>query len=185
MGHTLVNTDGPVVAVRVINVHTKPRTIGWGTKVADCTPVINVAEMRDEKIWPDRPRRESLECDRNWSYPICAMVNQSRADLEEAQREVLHKLINQHLGIFSLSPKDIGHTGLVKHQIHTGEAWPNCQPARWLPWSKREEANEQEEKMLSAGVIESSESPWMSPVALVKKKDGSMCFCMDFCQLKT
>ena len=111
------------------------------------------------------------------------MVNRSSADLEEAQREALHRLINQHLGIFSLSPEDIGRTGLVKHQIHTGEAWPIRQPTRQLPWSKREEADEQVEKMLNAGVIESSESPWMSPVSLVKKKDGTMRFCVDYRQL--
>ena len=35
MDRTLVNTDGPVVAVRVIHVSTEPHTTGWGTKVAD------------------------------------------------------------------------------------------------------------------------------------------------------
>ena len=134
VGRTLVNTDGPVVAVKVINVSTEPRTTGRGTKVADCTPVINVVEVKDENIWPHRPRRESLERYRNWPDPICKMVNWSSADLEIAQWEALHKLIEQHLGIFSLSPEDIGRTGLVKHQIHTGEARPICQPARWLPW---------------------------------------------------
>jgi len=42
VGRTLVNTDGPIVPVRVINVSTEPRTIGRGTKVADCTPVVQV-----------------------------------------------------------------------------------------------------------------------------------------------
>ena len=51
-------------------------------KVADCTPVINVAEVRDENIWPDRPQEDSRECDRNWPDPICKMVNWSSADLE-------------------------------------------------------------------------------------------------------
>ena len=54
VGRTLVNTNGPVVAVRVINVSTEPHAIGQGTKVADCTPVINVAEVRDENIWLGR-----------------------------------------------------------------------------------------------------------------------------------
>ena len=46
VGRTLVNTDGPVMLVRVINVSTEPHTIGRGTKVADCTPVVEVAEPR-------------------------------------------------------------------------------------------------------------------------------------------
>ena len=57
VGRTLVNTDGPIVPVRVINVSTEPRTIGHGTKVADCTPVVRVAELRDENIESDRPQR--------------------------------------------------------------------------------------------------------------------------------
>ena len=94
VGRTLVNTDGPVVPGRVINVSTEPCTIGQGTEVADCTPVVQVAELRDDNIESDRPQRGSLECSRNWPDPICEMVNQSSVDLEEAQREDLHKLVD-------------------------------------------------------------------------------------------
>ena len=76
VGRSLVNTGGPIVPVRVINVSTEPRTIKRGTKVADCTPVIEVAELRDDNIEPDRPRRGSPDFVRNWPGPICEMVNQ-------------------------------------------------------------------------------------------------------------
>ena len=41
----------------------------------------------------------------------------------------------------------------------------------------------QAQQMLSSGVIHPSNSPWVSLVFMVKKKDGSLWFCVDFRQL--
>ena len=41
----------------------------------------------------------------------------------------------------------------------------------------------QVQQMLASDVIRPSNSPWASPVVMVKKKDGSLRFCVDFRQL--
>ena len=38
-------------------------------------------------------------------------------------------------------------------------------------------------EMLEVGAICPSQSSWCNAVVLVCKKDGSLCFCIDFCEL--
>ena len=70
----------------------------------------------------------------------------------------------------------------MKHRINTGTAAPVRQPPRRFPFAKREEAVAE---MKDDGIIEPSASPWSSPVVLVKKKDGSTRFCVDYRKLNS
>ena len=48
------------------------------------------------------------------------------------------------------------------------------------PYAKQKEVDKEVQKMLEAGVIEPSCSSYNSPIVLVKKKDGTNIFCIDF-----
>lgn len=58
----------------------------------------------------------------------------------------------------------------------------NIKPYRYSP-SQKDEIERQIQEMLANGIIRPSQSPFASPVILVKKKDGSWRFCVDYRQL--
>ena len=77
----------------------------------------------------------------------------------------------------------LGHTNVVQHKIVTGNSRPIRQYPRRLPFAYREETSKQVAEMLDQGVIQASSSPWASPIVLVKKKDGTFRFCIDYRKL--
>ena len=58
--------------------------------------------------------------------------------------------------------------------IDTGDAVPKKQAARRIPFAVRQEVAEQLKSMLKSNVIQPSNSPWASPIVLVRKKDGTL-----------
>ncbi|CAG5014564.1 unnamed protein product [Parnassius apollo] len=93
------------------------------------------------------------------------------------------KLLLKYADVFSSNDADIGKTGLVQHKINTGEELPIRQRPRSLPVEREKEVETMIEGVVKDGVIEPSSSPWYSPVVLVKKKDGSIRFCVDYRRL--
>ena len=52
-----------------------------------------------------------------------------------------------------------------------------------VPYSQRELVKKKLDHMLEARVIRPSTSLWASPIVLVPKKDGDVCFCVDYQKL--
>jgi hypothetical protein len=95
----------------------------------------------------------------------------------------LEELLADYQDVFETGSGDRGRTEEVYHRINTGDARPIRQPPRRLPLAKQSLINDLLEDMKSQGVIEESDSPWSSPVVLVRKKDGSLRFCVDYRRL--
>lgn len=72
----------------------------------------------------------------------------------------------------------------VQHQIKLKDgAQPIKQHTRKIPMHVEDEVDKLLEDMKEKGVIEESQSPWVSPVLLVRKKDNSIRFCVDYRKL--
>jgi len=95
----------------------------------------------------------------------------------------LHCFFIKHCDTFAKSSDDLGFCEVLEHDIDTGDARPIKQPPRRPPLSQGNVENELLDDMLATGVIEPSNSPWASPVTLVKKPDGSFRFCVDYRRL--
>lgn len=105
--------------------------------------------------------------------------------LEEKNREVVTlelilQVLAQFEGVFE-EPQ-----GLPPHRekdhainIHQGMSNPNLRPY-WYTHYQKDEIERLVRDMLTTGIIRNSTSPYASPVILVKKKDGSWRFCVDY-----
>lgn len=92
----------------------------------------------------------------------------------------LCELLSEYHDVFSLEEDERGQTDLIEFSIDTGDAHPIRHPLRRTPFAAKQEIACQLHKMQSAGVIQPSNSPWASPVVLVKKRDNTYRFCVDY-----
>jgi len=111
---------------------------------------------------------------------LWGLVENSGNTLDMQQKHHFFNLLLRYADAFALSNDQLGRTEQLKHTINTGDHQPIRQQARRIPPCKREEVHQLLEDMLAHKVIQPSSSPWASPVVLVKKKDGSTRFCIDY-----
>ena len=81
----------------------------------------------------------------------------------------------------------MGHTNATKHKIVLKDldTAPFNECFRRIPPPQLDKVREHLKLMLDAGVIWPSNSPWCNAVVLVRKKDGSLLFCIDFRKLNS
>ena len=95
----------------------------------------------------------------------------------------LFELIEKYNDIFSKHKFDLGNCSITKHKIITTSDRPIKSNSYRVSPFERKIISEQINELISIGVIERSNSQWSSPVILVKKKDDSYRFCVDFRRL--
>ena len=106
---------------------------------------------------------------------VCLGVELSR----EQQNEIMW-VLGKREEIFTDIP---GKTSIIEHRVHLIKdrpirSWPYA-----LPYAVRGEIQEEIQKMINTGFVCESNSPYASPMVVVKKKDGSNGICVDYRKL--
>ena len=185
----LVDLTNDVVPLRLFNPTDQPQTVYRDTIAAFCEPVEDVSEAsrkgvgtseapagRACRVIPSTtPRPAHLD----------DLYQRTTSCLEEAQKAEVAALLADFADVFARSADDLGRTSIVKHEIRTSESKPIRQNPRRLPSSQRAVAEAEIQNMLKRGVIEPTSSPWASPIVLVRKKDGTTQFCVDYRKLNS
>jgi len=177
VGKALVDLQREGVPVRVLNISNQPKCFRRGSNLVTCTPVTSVFSA------PKSASSGDLGYEVKLPDSLQSLYERSVTNLSEDQKPLLYNLLGRNTDVFSCGSGDLGKTDLVRHKINTGDAAPIRQPPRRLPSLKKDEANKAVTEMLEQGLIETSTSPWASPIVLVREKDGNWRFCVDYRKL--
>ena len=101
---------------------------------------------------------------------------------EEWKRRITQQL-NSMPEVFAVDDLSHGRTTAVKHRIRLQDEAPFRERPRPIHPSDREAVKQHLRELLDSGIIRESESPFASPIVVVKKKNGAIRLCIDFRKL--
>jgi len=172
IARTLIMPNSPTVAIRVCNITRRPIQLHKGQNIGSLQKVCTVSQPI-----PPSPEdtADSLE----------ALLDKVDPSVPPDAKQQLSELITTYQDVFSKNEFDLGSTSIVQHRIDTGENRPFHQPLRPQPRAQLPVIDKLLDEMQHQGVIEPCQSSWASNIVLVKKKDGSIRFCVDYRKLNS
>ena len=182
-GNTLStpNADGHVMAT-VINPTTAPIHLDKGCPVALSVPVTTVAAQLSDQAHTDPASPDDVSTEPLPQH-IEDLVRRAELNIDESNQ--LRTVLRKHTNVFAPPSGPTSRTSKIHHDIDTGEEKPIKMRTRRLPIAQQELASIEVKKMLKEDIIEESDSPWAAPIVLVKKKDGTLRFCVDYRKLNS
>lgn len=119
------------------------------------------------------------ECDMNESLKF----EFGDSPLPEEWKARITKNLNSYSDIFSHHDLDFGHATKVRHRIQLKDETPFKQRPRPIHPQDYDAVRRHLQTLLDAGIIRESESPFSSPIVVVKKKNGDIRLCVDYRKL--
>ena len=165
------------IPVRVCNMSEETTTIHKGTTIGDAETLPEhpiIACVSDDVMTADSVTTDTEE-------KVLKDLLDS-AQVTDEEKPVLQKFLLKHREVFSMKG-ELGRFDDSLFTINTGDANPTrCMP-RPVPHHRKIEVDRQLDEMLARGLIKPSQSDWASPILMVKKKDGTLRFCIDYRRL--
>jgi hypothetical protein len=104
-------------------------------------------------------------------------------EIDDIIKQQFLNLINKYQDVFDWNNDTLGCTPIIKHRIITEDVPPiRSRPYRMCP-AEIDSLKNELNKLSDLGVIRPSNSPWSSPIILVKKKDNSYRLVIDYRKL--
>ena len=109
------------------------------------------------------------------------LFNRSIEHISPTEQVEVRKLLMEYQDIFSKGPTDLGCFREITHRIDLyQDARPVRQALRRVPLGFEGEEEANLKTLLKTGVIQESNSEWASAPVLIRKRDGSVRYCIDF-----
>lgn len=160
------------IPLRIANFSNTEQTLYPYTNVATISKVNKIEECQ-----------RGYFADHGLPNHLTDLYKRASEGMPMKQKRQVSSLLSKYATVFSESDHNLGRTGIIKYRIPTGDARPIKQPPRRVPVHMQEVVERQMDQMLSDGVIQPSSSPSASGIVLVRKKDGTRRFCVDYRRL--
>ncbi|PIO55349.1 hypothetical protein TELCIR_23265, partial [Teladorsagia circumcincta] len=180
----VVNSPNPVLLVA--NPSNRPETLYEWQHLSSAVPLLEVEStlfstssldaspfVGNFSLGTDRPETDT--------QVIPSVIDLSYAEVSDEEREQLAQLFYEFRDRISTGSYDLGSYEDSEIVIKTTTETPptRFRPPR-IPIKFQKELDDHINKLLCAGRIVESDTPWVHNTVLVKKKDGSLRVCLDF-----
>ncbi|RXN05331.1 Retrovirus-related Pol polyprotein from transposon 412 [Labeo rohita] len=139
-----------------------------------------IAEMAAAHVLPLKP--DVLSCSNHLSSGKL-VFNLNDSPIPEEWKKRISDKLNSLPEVFAVDELSYGHTTAVKHHIRLQDETPFKERPRPIHPSDREAVRQHLRELLDAKIIRESESPFASPIVLVRKKNGQIRLCVDYRKL--
>lgn len=126
-------------------------------------------------LWNKKICSHPSEMKENYESPITSSMNEKITCPEKHLKDMTDILI-KYKNLFN---DETRVTNVYEHTLNVNETLPYNVKTYPIPYIFRNKVADEIKKMLTQGIIEKSQTNYVNPVVIVKKKDNSIRICLD------